>query len=481
MPFSSFAQPHASTLRAIFDEPDWREVVADGTLDAARRDILAPPKTANVFALPVAQLVAINEGKVRRLIASGERDEDRLLAALGTWPSEWPESVPVRLAFLGVSLSLRCNMQPRCIYCNQRAVEQRMTLDDWKALMRSLVPENGEGTYVYVTGGEPLLFGEGLWGPDGLVRVAADAGAACNLNTNALGLTPRAAIGLVRAGLGRIHISLDSHRPEVEDAIHQRSGRWRQIVRGLCNLQVAKAVLGAQHPLIHINCVLTRLNASDFPAFLRFVLGMKPLVEGGVGQDLDMHLIPVGGHQNRDLRLSPEDYVRLFTESWEQADAVWQEYLAERDVPADKRLPLHRQQPFMSPFHRVQQRGDVEEWARHAAEGLPAALSLTQRCYVAPTQGFVLPDGAQYWCGGHTVSRPEPLGSVLTHSLRENIRRSLHEMASLPADQCSTCAGATQAINQIVEAQLKGKIAEWLKPDEQTPSEHPTPDERAFE
>ena len=39
--------------------------------------------------------------------------------------------------------------------------------------------------------------------------------------------------------------------------------------------------------------------------------------------------------------------------------------------------------------------------------------------------GFVLPDGNQYWCGGHAVARPEPVGSLLDRDLPANIRQSL--------------------------------------------------------
>jgi pyruvate-formate lyase-activating enzyme len=476
----AFAEPHARRLAAMLKEPDWRELADDGTLEAARRDMLTPPKTANVFSLPVSQLLAMNEEKVRGMIAAGERDEERLLAALGTWPARWPEHIPVRLSFLGINLSFRCDMQPRCVYCNQQPVPEKLGPKEWRTLLRSIAPADGEGTYVYLTGGEPMIFGGRLWGRYGVVRAATEAGAACNVNTNALALTPRAAVGFVRAGLGRVHISLDTHRAEVQDAIHGRDGRWQRVVRGLCNMQIAKAVLGASHPAIHVNCVLTRLNAPDFPGFVRFIADMKPLVEGGVSSDLDMHVIPVGGDRNRALRLTEEGFVRFFSETWDAANAAWAEYQAERGVPPDKRGTLQGHAPFMSPFHRVQQRGSLEEWAQQAAAGSPGELALTARCYVAPTQGFILPNGAQYWCGGHTVSRPKPVGSVLAHGVQDNIRRSLGQMASLPAECCRTCAGATQAINQAVEAQLRGKIAEWLNP-EQAPPEPPAADEHAFE
>jgi hypothetical protein len=236
-------------------------------------------------------------------------------------------------------------------------------------------------------------------------------------------------------------------------------------------MQIAKALLKTDHPVIHANCVLTRLNADDFPEYLRFLLGMKPLVADGLSGDLDLHLIPVGGEENRHLRLTTEGYQRFFGETWEAADTVWQEYLNERDLPADKRKPLHEQVPFMSAYHRVKQRGDLVAWAERAAEGLPAYLAITERCYVGPTQAFLLPNGAQYWCGGHAISRPEAMGNVLQHSVQENIRRSLPRLSELPAEHCRTCPGACQAINQSVEGNLRGKIAEWLEGPLSPPAE----------
>lgn len=458
----------------------WQEALNQGLVGTARRQMLTPPPTENVFALPVEQLVALNGDRVRAMIAGGERDEELLLEALGTWPDRWPDEVPVRLSFLGLNLGFACDMQPRCVYCNQQPVTERMTAQRWKALLRDLQPRDGKGTYVYLTGGEPLVLGSTLWGPRGLIRTALRAGAACNLNTNALQLTPGAALGLVSAGLGRIHISLDSHRPEVQDAIHRKQGRWRQVVRGLVNLLMARSLLGVGHPVIHLNCVLTNLNAWDFPGFLRFVLGLKPLVAGGVSPDLDMHLIPVGGERNRDLRLTAEQYERFFTETWEAADAVWQEYQTARGVSEDQKGRLHEKVPFMSPYHRVQQRGPLHDWAERAGAGLPGDLALTSRCYVAATQAFVLPDGAQYWCGGHAVSRPEPVGNALEASVPANIRDSLAQTQGLPGPHCANCPGATQAINQTVEARLRETIRAWLSRKQPAPDPPPSPD-RLFE
>jgi hypothetical protein len=207
---------------------------------------------------------------------------------------------------------------------------------------------------------------------------------------------------------------------------------------------------------------------------------MKPLVAEAISPDLDLHLIPVGGEQNRELRLTGDEYERFFSETWEAANAVWEEYQVARGVPEDKRGKLHEKIPFLSPYHRVLQRGELRAWAQRAGAGCPGDLALTGRCYVAATQAFVLPDGSQYWCGGHTVSRPEPVGNVLETSVPDNIRRSLAQTVGLPGPHCANCPGATQAINQTVEARLRQTLQEWLQPQPPPPAPSPAPD-RLFE
>ncbi len=466
IPLSRFSGTHAQRLQTVWRGDDWCAVSAAGRIEEARRRLLLPRHSPSVFALPVTELKALNERRVRGMMAAGEADEERLVEALGRWPTRWPTGRQLRLSFVGINLSLRCDTQPRCLYCNQQPVPEKMTPADWHAVLTGLAFSEGEGPYLYFTGGEPLLWAEELWGSEGLLRAAHAAGAACNVNTNAVALTPTAALGLVSAGLGRVHISLDSHRPQVHDALRGRRGRWEQALRGICNLQIAKILLEVSHPVIHINCVLTRRNAEDFPEFLRFLLSLRPHQEEEISPDFDLHLIPVGGEQNGELRLTAEGYVRFFTSTWDKAETVWQEYLAEEEVPAEERRTLQGKMPFLSPFHRVEQRGDLREWAEVAAQGRPAELALTRRCYVAPTQSFLLPDGSQYWCGGHATSRPEPLGNVRQRSVTENIRRGIGQMACLPGPYCHTCAGATQAINRSVENALHQTVREWLSPAE---------------
>ena len=112
-------------------------------------------------------------------------------------------------------------------------------------------------------------------------------------------------------------------------------------------------------------------------------------------------------------------------------------------------------------------------WSRtrtreQAARGEYWQGALTDRCYVAPTQAFVLPDGSQHWCGAHAIRRPRPLGRVPGATLRENIRANIRRLADHPNAFCTGCAGATCVINQAALRNLKKQVAEWLQAEAPT-------------
>ncbi|MFN4179291.1 MAG: radical SAM protein, partial [Armatimonadota bacterium] len=355
-------------------------------------------------------------------------------------------------------LTLDCSFDPvRCLYCNQAWLPKMMRLDDWKVIVTEVakpVPP-----YIYLTGGEPLLFGEQLYGDDGLVAFATRLGCAVNINTNAELISPKVALNLVKSGLARIHISLDSADPQVQAQIFRSRERVDKVLQGIFNLQIARELLGVRHPQIHINCVLTNLNLFQFPSFLRFLLEMRETPPNDpFSGDFAFHLIPVGGVENANLRPSSEQWRKFYTETWAEAEKVWQEYQESVGVPANERKSLTEWAPFANPFLRVSHRGGLDEYCEQAAKGIYWSTALTKRCYVAPTQAFILPDGSQHWCGAHAIRRPIPLGDVRDGGVRANIRRNVSRLRQLPNEFCVNCAGATCAINQSVERILSEQI-----------------------
>ena len=74
----------------------------------------------------------------------------------------------------------------------------------------------------------------------------------------------------------------------------------------------------------------------------------------------------------------------------------------------------------------------LDEYCELAATGVYWQGALMDRCYVAPTQAFVLPDGSLHWCGAHAIRRPRPLANVLQNGLRETIRANLGPPGRVP-------------------------------------------------
>lgn len=420
--------------------------------------MLTPPASPSQSEGTAQYLRERNAPSVRAAVATGARDVGELVALLADWRGPLADDPAFPFHFLGLVLTLDCSFRPRCLYCNQAYLPTRMTMADWRRVLAEAA--DPMPPYVYLTGGEPLLLGEDVYGDEGLIAYAVELGCAVNVNTNAALITPRIAVQLVKAGLARLHISVDSADDGIQAQLLGSADRVEALWRGIDNVLIARELLGASHPQIHINCVLTRLNLFAFPALLRRILSTGPQPGGAqptadpAFRDFGFHLIPVGGASNAPIRPSAEEWRRFYTETWAEAEAVWQEHQAEIGVPPSERSALAAHVPFANPYLRVRHGVSLEEYCRRAAEGSYWQGALTSRCYVAPAQAFVLPDGSQHWCGAHAIRRPAPLGNVLQGTLRENIRARADRIRELPVDPCASCAGATCAMNQAIERSL---------------------------
>lgn len=403
-------------------------------------------------------LIERNGAKVRDMIESGIRDEDELIRYLSDWESALEEEDNFPILFLGLVLTLDCSFSPRCLYCNQRWLPLIMEDEEWKRVIQEV--SQPTPPYIYLTGGEPMILGERVWGDDGIVAFATRLGCAVNINTNAHLISPKVALQIVKIGLSKVHISLDTPDLARQALLFgDGEGRVRSVLKGIFNLQIARELLGASHPKIHINCVLTRHNIFDFPDLLRFILDIREIRSD---DDFAFHLIPVGGRENDPIRPSADEWRRFYTETWDEAREIWRGYQAEIGVPPEERKELEGFVPFANPFLRVDHHISLDEYCERAASGIYWETALPERCYVAPTQGFVLPEGSQHWCGAHAIARPTCIGNVRGSSFRANILRNLHRLSELPNRFCLNCAGATCVINQTVEKALKDQIEKWI-------------------
>ena len=454
---------HRQELQCLLDSPRWQATLRSGLVEEVKAERLPPGSIRNFIDTVLGQLLGFNEEKAKAAVAGGCDDRDRLFRTLSRWPGALDGHDPL-LSFLGLNVTADCNYRPRCLYCNQPWVESLVDREGWKRVVEEVTaPASGPGPYIYITGGEPLLMGEGLWGDGGLVRYATERGAGVNVNTNGLLLTPEVALRFIKAGLAKLHISLDTADQEVQDGLRGGEG-FAQVMEAIYNVQLARDLVGVSYPLMHTNCVLTKRNLDLFPQLLAFILEKHKQTgerEDPLFNDLFPHVIPVGGKSNDHLRPADDEFKRFYEEVWPEACRLWDEYQDRVAVPTEKRRPLFGY--FSNPFLRVEHRGGLEAYVRASAEGRYGQLALPRSCYVAPTQASFRPDGSQYRCGSHAIRGILPIGNIRERGVFASIRAGIDGLEQLPEEeQCYGCALATLYINQAVEAKLKEKVESLL-------------------
>jgi pyruvate-formate lyase-activating enzyme len=467
-----YSPSHRYELEELLRSDPWQDAIGSGLVDEVRARRIEPGNRRDFIGTVVEQLLAFNEPRVRQRITGGQRDADRLLADLSRWPDDLAGRDPT-ISFLGLNVTSECNNDPRCIYCNQPRIEPTVGLDGWKRIVAEVAAGvERAGPYIYITGGEPLMLGEDLWGPDGLVRFATARGARVNVNTNAMLLTPEVALRLIEAGLGNLHISLDSDDKDLQDSL-AGGPCYEQVLRGIYNVQLARDLVGATYPIIHTNCVLTNRNLDAIGRLFAFLLDKhKQTADKGdpFYNDLFPHVIPVGGSDNAGLRPTAEEFRRFYGEVVPELCDTWDRYLERRGLAKEDRPELTGF--FRSPFHRVQHQGGLDAYVQASAAGQYGKLALVRRCYVAPTQASFTPDGNQHYCGSHAIRRILPLGNATERGVFANIRAGIAGLEALPTeDQCYGCALATLYINQSVEARLAERLRTLLaETDHEAPS-----------
>ncbi len=415
------------------------------------------------------QLNILNREDVEKKVDEGNIRKDILLNVLSDWSTSYDQSNSPKFTFLGIRTTTDCNLARRCAYCDQKQVKNLVRYDNWKQIV-DVVTENGtrRGVYIGISGGEPLIDGELLYGSNGLIRYTTDQGGVVNLNSNAHLINPPVAMSLIKSGLAKIHISLDASDEKVHDKL-ELTGSFKRVLESIYTIQMAKAVVGVKYPVMHINTVATRQNLLMFDELLEFLLNRRRLAEDYSSgnthtnpdlRDLAPHLIPVGGEQNYKLRPTEQEWKTFIKEVWPRASEIWDRFQEKYDVPVDKRSTLQEICFFSNPFTRVGYNASLEEIIKEFSKGEYSRLALTKQCYAMPTQAYIWPNGDVYPCGSYSDVNPSaPIGNILQEPLVEIIKKNVYNIRpGFGKESCGRCYGSTLAINQKIESNLTGII-----------------------
>jgi radical SAM protein with 4Fe4S-binding SPASM domain len=188
-------------------------------------------------------------------------------------------SAPYRM---DLAITYRCNND--CAHCyNARPRDYpELSTETWHQILDKLwsigIP------HVVFTGGEPTLR------PDlpELIAHAEQNGQITGINTNGRRLADRVYVeNLVKAGLDHVQITLESHNPEIHDAMVNTHGAWKQTVAGIHNV--------LETPLyVMTNTTMLTINQSGLKQTLEFLasigvptVGLNALIYAGRG--LEVH------------------------------------------------------------------------------------------------------------------------------------------------------------------------------------------------
>lgn len=212
-------------------------------------------------------------------------------------PADFLPEAPLVLNW---ALSNRCNF--RCRHCYSRT-ETHEDLDT--ATLRELIRKAAAASVLSINfgGGEPLLR-QDLFE---IARCATEAGLLVSLNTNGYLLDQDAADKLAQAGVRKVGVSIDSHRPEAHDGFRGVTGSQEKAIAALAHLHMAGIETS-------VSTVICRINAGDLAALADMAAGA-----GATAINFHDYKCSGLGQVNRDeLDLAPGEW-RVF---YEQALAM---------------------------------------------------------------------------------------------------------------------------------------------------------------
>lgn len=223
-------------------------------------------------------------------------------------PFSYKYSAPLRM---DLALTFRC--QNNCIHCYAGGPHEtpELSTERWKEVIDKL---SDAGVFILTfTGGEPTLR-EDL--PE-LLRYAQQKGIVTGLITNGRKLKDPAYVEVLeKSGLDFVQVTLESHKPEVHDAMTSAVGSWVETIEGIRN--AAKSEI-----YVSTNTTLSKQNADHFLSTIDFIkslgvnaFGCNSLIYSGKANQV-----------SQEFALSTETLKELLPEINEKAQKIGLKFL----------------------------------------------------------------------------------------------------------------------------------------------------------
>jgi len=172
-----------------------------------------------------------------------------------------------------IQITRLCNQ--KCRICSNPERDATLSYADSCSQIDDLISRGAEG--VFLTGGEPTLH------PDlpALIRYCLKRDLHVRIITNGQRLADEACLAeLVEAGLQHLHLSIYSHRPDVQGFLSQNPASFENIARALENLSRTGIT-------VDINTAINHYNADHLHMLARWVVEEHPFVRHFVWDHLD--------------------------------------------------------------------------------------------------------------------------------------------------------------------------------------------------
>jgi MoaA/NifB/PqqE/SkfB family radical SAM enzyme len=192
------------------------------------------------------------------------------------------------LANLGyIQVTRKCNQH--CLFCSNPELEA--TLTPGQARIRLAKLRDGGYTGVILTGGEPTLH------PDlaDLVKAGTEVGLAVRIITN--GQRPDLLESLKKAGLGHVHVSVHSARPDVQAELTSNPDSWKNLATTFDRLKALKITCD-------VNTVMCARNADHLDETVRVIVDRWPNVRHFVWNNIDSRMNRVAENPHTVARLA---------------------------------------------------------------------------------------------------------------------------------------------------------------------------------